>query len=159
VGGPWSFRFGLQFIPPTGVDARIRQRHLVRLSQPAPNLVIASKAVRGLELFVQGRQGCRGDALPQGRPRDLLVQHVIKPTRGVGIQPGGHTGAMDAEEGRDCLAVVGTPARGQIKGLQALALLRVLCLFHALVQGVGALGNRRHLFTHRGYPPAHVQGL
>jgi hypothetical protein len=34
-----------------------------------------------------------------------------------------------------------------------LALLRVFFLFHALVQGVGALGNRRHLFTHRGYPP------
>jgi hypothetical protein len=78
---------------------------------------------------------------------------MVNPTCGVGIKPGSHTVAMDAEKVRDLLAVVGTPTRGYIERLQALALLRVFFLFHALMQGVGALGNRRHLFTHREYPP------
>src|ERR671939_2008119 len=112
------------------------------LGQPNAKLVIAGKAVRVLEFFLQGRQGWRRDVLPQGRPRDLIGQHVVKPTRGVGRKPSGHTVAMDAEEVRNLLAVVGTPARGQIERLQALALFRVFFLSPALTKGVGALGYR-----------------
>jgi hypothetical protein len=64
--------------------------------------------------------------------------------------------ALDAEEVRALLAVVGSPARGQRERLQALALLNVFLLFHALVQGVSTFGNGRHPFPHLGSPPAAI---
>jgi hypothetical protein len=126
------------------------------LGQPETNLVIAGKAVRVLEFFLQGRQGWRGDALAQGRPRDLITEHLVDPTLGVGLKPRRDTMTMDAEEVCDVLAVVGSPARGQIERLQALALLNVFLLFHALVQGVSTFGNGRHPFPHIGAPPAAI---
>jgi hypothetical protein len=63
---------------------------------------------------------------------------------------------MDAEEVCDGLAVVGSPARGQRERRQALALLNVFLLFHALVQGVSTFGNGRHPFPHIGAPPAAI---
>ena len=127
------------------------------LGQPETNLVIAGKAVRVLELCLQGHQGCRGNALAQGRARDLVTEHLVDPTLGVGLKPSGDAMAMDAEEGRDLLAVVGSPARGQIERLLALALLNVLLLFQALVQGVSTCGNGRHPFPHLGSPPAAIR--
>src|SRR5262245_55064079 len=100
------------------MDTRIRQGHLMLLGQPETNLVIAGKAVRVLEFCLQGRQGGRGDALAQGRARDLVTEHLVDPTLSVGLKPRGDTMAMDAEEVRDILAVVGSPARGQIERLQ-----------------------------------------
>ena len=123
------------------------------LGQPETNLVIAGQAVRVLELRLQGHQGWRGNALAQGRARDLVPEHLVDPTLGVGRKPSGDAMAMDAEEVRDLLAVVGSPARGQIERLQALALRNVFLLFQALVQGVSTCGNARHPFPHLGPPP------
>jgi len=68
------------------------------LGQPETHLVIAGKAVRVLEFFLQGCQGCFGDALAQGRPRDLIPEHLVDPTRGVGLKLRRDTRAMGAEE-------------------------------------------------------------
>ena len=46
-------------------------------SQPDANLVIASKAVRGLEFCLQGCQGGRSDTLADGRLGPLLAQCLV----------------------------------------------------------------------------------
>jgi hypothetical protein len=47
------------------------------LSQPDPNLVIAGKAVRVLEFFLQGCQGGRGDTLVARGHGPLIAQGVV----------------------------------------------------------------------------------
>lgn len=124
------------------------------LGQPETNLVIAGKAVRVLEFFLQCRQGRRGDALAEGRARDLIVEHLVDPTLGVGLKPRRDTRTMDAEEVRNVLAVGGPSARCQLERLQTLALFSVFLLFQALVQGVSTFSNGRHPFPQLGSPPA-----
>jgi len=75
--GPGAFRFGVQSIPHEGVDARIRQRHLVLFGQPGTNLLISGKAVRVLQFVLQSRQGRGGDTLVDGRLGPLIVQGVV----------------------------------------------------------------------------------
>lgn len=75
--GPWPFRFGVQFVPHEGMDARIRQRHLGLLGQPGANLVIAGKAVRVMQFFLKSRQGRRGDPLVDGGLGPLIAQGVV----------------------------------------------------------------------------------
>jgi hypothetical protein len=62
--------------------------------------------------------------------------------------------AMDAKQVGNLLAVAGMATRDHIQRLQALALLGVFLLFHALVQGVSALGNSRRPFPHLRSPSA-----
>ena len=128
------------------------------LGPPETHRVRAGTAVRVLEFRLQGRQGWRGDALAQGRARDLVTAPLVDPTRSGGRKPSGDTLALDAEEVRALLAVVGSPARGQRERLQALALLNVFLLFHALVHGVSTCGHARHPLPPLGPPPGVIGG-
>jgi hypothetical protein len=122
------------------------------LGQPRAQLGIAHKAVRLLQVFLERGQGCGRDVAAMRGLRHLVTEHLVQATLGVGIEPGGHTMAGHAQQGRQCLALLGVPAHDQKQGLQALPLLDVFCLFHALMQLCSAFGDGRHLLSHTTVP-------
>ena len=79
VRGPWTFGLGGQRVSDPLLDTRRGQGYLRLLGSPDLNLAIAGKAVRGLEFFLQRRQGGRGDTLVDRGPGLLIAQGRVAP--------------------------------------------------------------------------------
>jgi hypothetical protein len=122
--------------------------HLRLLGQPHAPLGIARNAVRRLQVGVaRGQSGGRDAAAMRGS-RDLITEHLVQATIGVGLAPGGHTMAVHAQQGRQRLALPGVSTPDPIQGLQSWPPLGVLGLFHVVRQRCSVFGDGRHLLSH-----------
>jgi hypothetical protein len=105
------------------MDPRIRPCHLLLLGQPAAHGVRTSKAVRSVQLFLEGRQRRRGKALVDGGPGHLRAEGTVSTARGIGPEPGGHAVPRSPQQRGHLWALVRLAAGGEGQRLEPLPLL------------------------------------
>jgi hypothetical protein len=118
------------------------------LGQPDANVVIASKAVRIVQFFLEGRQRRRGNTLVDRGQGHLIAEGTGSTALGIGPKPRGHAVPMYPQQRGNLLALSRLAAGGEVQRMEPLPLLPIGFAFHAALELVGAFGNSGQCFSH-----------